>query len=55
VSAQEFADGLASVYTNVAANSQAVRRFYADNFGTGDLSLSAIFASALDPSTNPLV
>lgn len=55
VSPDEFGSNLDRVYVGVVTNSANVRRFYAENYGAGDLSDSALFASAVVADVDPLV
>lgn len=54
VSAQEFGQRLNQAFTGIISNIEPVREFFAANFGAGQLSDAAIFASALDPGKSPL-
>lgn len=51
----ELAEQLGQIYIQVISRSDEVREYYANNFGTGQLSDQAIFASALKPDVSPLV
>lgn len=54
VSPREFQARMDQTYQQVLSQGQRVRQAYAD-FYSGDISDSAILASALEPGTNPLV
>ena len=55
VSADEFAQRVAQTYTDVLSRGEDIKRYYAQNFGTGRLSDASILASALDPGTSPVI
>lgn len=54
VSPQEFNQRLSNAYTGIVANHEAVKSYYAKNYGA-NVSTSSIFASAISPGINPLV
>lgn len=54
VSPDELGRRLDEVYVGVAAKGDTIRSYYADNFGAGDLSDAALFASAISQQS-PLV
>lgn len=55
VSPDGFRRKMAVAYSEIAVNLTQVREYYATRFGNGDLSMAALIANALDPSTNPIV
>lgn len=55
VNSDEFHQRVSRRYSQVVAMGENTRRFYAQRFGTGDISDSALLASMLDPEMDPLV
>lgn len=51
----DFRRRMATLYTDVASNTPFVRQVYAEEFGSGDISIASLMANGLDPSTNPMV
>lgn len=54
VSAGEFRARVQRRWNQLAQSGEFIRQFYADQFGTGDISDRALLASFMDPDTNPV-
>ena len=55
VDPREFQQRVDNRYVQIASAGEDVRQFYAEQFGTGDISDAALLASSLDPGTSPQV
>lgn len=54
VSANEYASRLGNAFVNLASNIDAVRQDYAERWGNGDFSISALLENYVDPGVSVL-